>query len=107
MPSDLCAALCTGQLKVSNLVTSLREIAHADSQMAYHLWVLVFPIVWATLAEKKDQQVQLAKPIIQLLSKEHHGKQMHHRPNVVQVVALVSAMYLSESESCDHQTRQT
>ena len=75
--------------------------------MAYHLWVLVFPIVWATLAEKKDQQVQLAKPIIQLLSKEHHGKQMHHRPNVVQVVALVSAMYLSESESCDHQTRQT
>ncbi len=90
--SDLFAALCTGQLKVSNLVTSLREIAHADSQMAYHLWVLVFPIVWATLAEKKDQQVQLAKPIIQLLSKEHHGKQTHHRPNVVQVVALVFAM---------------
>lgn len=74
-----------GQLKVSDLVTSLREIAHSDSQMAYHLWVLVFPIVWATLAEKKDQQVQLAKPIIQLLSKEHHNKQMHQRPNVVQV----------------------
>ena len=74
-----------GQLKVSDLVTSLREIAHSDSQMAYHLWVLVFPIVWATLAEKKDQQVQLAKPIIQLLSKEHHNKQTHQRPNVVQV----------------------
>ena len=74
-----------GQLKVSDLVTSLREIAHSDSQMAYHLWVLVFPIVWATLAEKKDQQVQLAKPIIQLLSKEHHNKQMHQRPNIVQV----------------------
>lgn len=72
-------------MKVSDLVTSLREIAHANSQMAYHLWVLVFPIVWATLAEKKDQQVQLAKPIIQLLSKEHHNKQMHQRPNVVQV----------------------
>ena len=90
LPCDLFP-FCTGQLKVSNLVTSLREIAHADSQMAYHLWVLVFPIVWATLAEKKDQQVQLAKPIIQLLSKEHHGKQTHHRPNVVQVVALVFA----------------
>ncbi len=86
LPCDLFP-FCTGQLKVSNLVTSLREIAHADSQMAYHLWVLVFPIVWATLAEKKDQQVQLAKPIIQLLSKEHHGKQTHHRPNVVQVCA--------------------
>ena len=81
------SSVCTfaGQLKVGDLVTSLREIAHADSQMAYHLWVLVFPIVWATLAEKKDQQVQLAKPIIQLLSKEYHSKQMHHRPNVVQV----------------------
>ncbi len=87
-------------------MTSLREIAHADSQMAYHLWVLVFPIVWATLAEKKDQQVQLAKPIIQLLSKEHHGKQTHHRPNVVQVVALAFAVYLAESEDCDHKTRQ-
>ncbi|KAL0051806.1 hypothetical protein WJX82_002492 [Trebouxia sp. C0006] len=85
-----------GQLKVSNLVTSLREIAHADSQMAYHLWVLVFPIVWATLAEKKDQQVQLAKPIIQLLSKEHHGKQTHHRPNVVQ--ALLEGISLSQPQ---------
>ncbi|KAL0020642.1 hypothetical protein WJX79_010395 [Trebouxia sp. C0005] len=85
-----------GQLKVSNLVTSLREIAHADSQMAYHLWVLVFPIVWATLAEKKDQQVQLAKPIIQLLSKEHHSKQTHHRPNVVQ--ALLEGISLSQPQ---------
>ena len=68
-------------------MAALREIAHADSHMAYHLWVLVFPIVWATLAEKKDQQVQLAKPIIQLLSKEHHSKQMQQRPNVVQVCA--------------------
>ena len=69
--------------------------------MAYHLWVLVFPIVWATLAEKKDQQVQLAKPIIQLLSKEHHSKQMLHRPNVVQVCfakTLTHSNHLSNSE---------
>lgn len=84
-------------------MTSLREIAHADSQMAYHLWVLVFPIVWATLAEKKDQQVQLAKPIIQLLSKEHHSKQTHHRPNVVQVVALAFAMHLADGDHSTHQ----
>jgi transformation/transcription domain-associated protein len=53
--------------------------------MACHLWVLVFPIVWATLSEKKEQQIQLAKPIIALLSKEYHLKQAQHRPNVVQV----------------------
>jgi hypothetical protein len=45
--------------------------------------VLVFPIVWATLA--KQQQINLAKPIIALLSKEYHQRQAMARPNVVQV----------------------
>ena len=36
---------------------SLREVAHSDAYLAHHLWVLVFPIVWATLSEKKEQQV--------------------------------------------------
>jgi len=30
-------------------------------------------------------QVNLAKPIISLLSKEYHFKQAHLRPNVIQV----------------------
>ena len=38
---------------------SLREVAHSDAYLAHHLWVLVFPIVWATLSEKKEQQVHL------------------------------------------------
>lgn len=54
-----------------------------DPFVAYHLWVLVFPIVWATLA--KQQQINLAKPIIALLSKEYHQRQAMARPNVVQV----------------------
>ena len=74
---------------MADLVKSIRMMAHADSGLAYHLWVLVFPIVWATLAEKKEQQVQLAKPIIALLSKESHQKQQHVRPNVVQVCCCV------------------
>ncbi len=53
--------------------------------MAAHLWVLVFPIVWATLSERKEQQINLAKPIIMLLSKEYHSRQANLRPNVVQV----------------------
>ena len=34
-------------------------------------------------------QVALAKPIITLLSKEYHARQMHQRPNVVQVGACM------------------
>jgi transformation/transcription domain-associated protein len=40
---------------VHELVDALREYAGADPAVAHHLWVLVFPIVWASLA--KDQQV--------------------------------------------------
>jgi transformation/transcription domain-associated protein len=43
----------------------------------------VFPIVWATL--EKSQQINLAKPIISLLSKEQHQRQAMNRPNIVQV----------------------
>lgn len=65
---------------------ALGEVAGADPGMAYLLWVLVFPIVWATLSEHKEQQVNLAKPIIALLSKQSNARQAAARPNVVQVL---------------------
>ena len=74
-----------GGFKVEQLVNAIGEVTHADAQMAYHLWVLVFPIVWATLSDDKNQQIHLAKPIINLLSKEFHQRQADMRPNVVQV----------------------
>ncbi len=67
-----------------DLVRALMEVAQADHAMAADVWVLVFPIVWATLSERKQQQVDLAKPIISLLSREYHMRQAHLRPNVVQ-----------------------
>lgn len=81
--SDVCAA--AGALQVKGLMAALGEVAGADAGMAYLLWVLVFPIVWATLSENKEQQVQLAKPIIALLSKQQNPRQAAARPNVVQV----------------------
>lgn len=74
-----------GSYEVQDMVRTVTEVAHGDAHMACHLWVLVFPIVWATLSEKKEQQIQLAKPIIALLSKEYHLRQSQQRPNVVQV----------------------
>ena len=61
---------------MADLVASLGEVAHCDASIAAHLWALVFPIVWATLSERKEQQIQLAKPIIGLLSKEYHIRQV-------------------------------
>ncbi|CAA6673494.1 unnamed protein product [Spirodela intermedia] len=79
---------------VSDLVIPLRELAHTDANVAYHLWVLVFPIVWVTL--HKEEQVQLAKPMIGLLSKDYHKQQQASRPNVVQ--ALIEGLHLSHPQ---------
>ncbi|XWS45545.1 hypothetical protein CRYUN_Cryun15aG0145700 [Craigia yunnanensis] len=82
------------KLQVADLVIPLRELAHTDANVAYHLWVLVFPIVWVTL--HKEEQVALAKPMITLLSKDYHKKQQASRPNVVQ--ALLEGLQLSHPQ---------
>lgn len=66
------------------LVSCLIEQVQTDSLVAHHLWVLLFPIVWTSL--QKDHQTGLAKPLIQLLSKEHHLRQAYLRPTVGQTL---------------------
>jgi transformation/transcription domain-associated protein len=70
--------------QVADVVIPLRELAHTDANVAYHLWVLVFHIVWEY--SKKDEQAMLANPMITLLSKDYHIKQKDKRPNVVQAL---------------------
>ncbi|KAK9855808.1 hypothetical protein WJX84_006870 [Apatococcus fuscideae] len=86
----------SGELRVKDVVRPLREAAHAESSLAHHLWVLTFPIVWATLAERKEQQIALAKPIIVLLQREYHLRQSHMRPNVVQ--SILEGISLSQPQ---------
>ncbi|KAG8099235.1 hypothetical protein GUJ93_ZPchr0013g36432 [Zizania palustris] len=82
------------KLVVADVMAPLRELAFADPNVAYHLWVLVFPIVWVTL--HKEEQVALAKPIIALLSKDYHKRQHGCRPNVAQ--ALLEGLHLSHPQ---------
>lgn len=81
-------------MQVADLILPLRELSHKDAHVAYHMWVLVFPIVWATL--QKEEQVRLAKPMISLLSRDYHSKQQDKRPNVVQ--ALLEGLSLSQPQ---------
>ena len=71
-------------LRSDSLVSCLIEQVQTDPLVAHHLWVLLFPIVWTSL--QKEQQTGLAKPIIQLLSKEHHLRQAYLRPTVGQTL---------------------
>ena len=70
------------QTRVNDLMSPLRQVATRNAHIAYYLWVLIFPIVWATL--QREEQLQLAKPMIGLLSKESHLRQAAVRPNVIQ-----------------------
>ena len=81
-------------VRVSDLVTPLRQVAMRNAHVAYYLWVLIFPIVWATL--QREEQLQLAKPMIGLLSKESHLRQAAVRPNVIQ--ALLEGISLSQPQ---------
>ena len=74
-----------GDYKVRQLLESLSEVMLHEDEMAYHFWVLMFPVVWGSLSDNKDNQIFLAKPIIMLLSQEYHHQQAHKRPNVIPV----------------------
>lgn len=71
-----------GALRTVDLVDPLKEYAHVNPRLACHLWVLIFPIVWAAL--EKESQTQLARSVISMLSKPFHINQSTHRPNVIQ-----------------------
>ena len=83
-----------GDHKVFDVLAALREYAQVDAAVCHNLWILIFPIVWSALL--KNQQIQLAKPIIALLSKEYHLKQAMMRPNVVHT--LLEGITLSQPQ---------
>ena len=83
-----------GKMNVAHLLDPLRALAWREPAFAHHLWVLFFPISWATLA--KEDQLALAKPLIALLSRDCHARQAGARVNCVQ--ALLEGISLSHPQ---------
>ena len=83
-----------GNMHVTHLLDPLRALAWREPAFAHHLWVLLFPISWATLA--KEDQLALAKPLIALLSRDCHARQAGARVNCVQ--ALLEGISLSHPQ---------
>ena len=97
-PADrllLTCDTCAGSYKAAQLLEWVSEVLLLEDQLAYEYWVIMFPLVWGSLSDKKDNQVFLAKPVIQLLSQEYHHRQADKRPNVIPVrFALPSLPFL-------------
>jgi transformation/transcription domain-associated protein len=73
-----------GDVKVRDVMEPLAQLQHIDNQVAYKLWVALFPLFWAAIG--RDERMDLQKGMVSLLTKEYHNRQIDKRPNVVQAL---------------------
>ncbi|CAG8473496.1 8844_t:CDS:10, partial [Racocetra fulgida] len=72
------------KLRVSDLLPHLKQLHYLDDNLAYKLWVGLFPFCWATIPSKERQD--LSNNLIALLSKDYHATQSELRPNCIQAL---------------------
>ncbi|KAF2754000.1 hypothetical protein EJ05DRAFT_457386 [Pseudovirgaria hyperparasitica] len=71
-------------VKVRDIFEPLANLQHTDSKLAHDVWVALFPLFWSAL--NKDDQTDLEKGMLQLMTKEYHGRQVDKRPNCIQTM---------------------
>jgi transformation/transcription domain-associated protein len=73
-----------GDVKSREVLEPLCQLQHTDPNVAYQVWVALFPLCWSVLS--RDDRSELEKGIVTLLTKDYHSRQMGARPNVVQAL---------------------
>ena len=73
-----------GDLKTRDLFEPLCHLQHIDSNLAYDIWVKLFPLCLSALS--REDRIELEKGMVTLLTREYHSRQMVKRPNVVQAL---------------------
>jgi transformation/transcription domain-associated protein len=70
-----------GDVKIRDVFEPLGHLQHTDSNLAHDIWVAFFPLAWTALT--KDDQNDLEKGIVALLTKDYHSRHIDKRPNCV------------------------
>ena len=73
-----------GEVKARDILEPLCQLQHTDPQVAYDIWVALFPLCWSSLS--RDDRGELEKGMVTLLTKDYHQRQVDRRPNVVQAL---------------------
>lgn len=73
-----------GDVKIRDILEPLCQLQHTDSNVAYQIWVALFPLCWSALS--RDDRMELEKGMVTLLTKDYHSRQVDRRPNVVQAL---------------------
>ena len=73
-----------GDVRVRDIIEPLCQLQHTDSNVAYQIWVALFPLCWSLIT--RDDRNELEKGFVALLTKDYHQRQVDRRPNVVQAI---------------------
>ncbi|KAI9356612.1 hypothetical protein BD770DRAFT_444067 [Pilaira anomala] len=79
---------------INNSISSSRYLQYLDENVAFKLWVDIFPMCWSGLSS--TERHDMTKVIINLLVKDYHSKQTELRPNVIQ--ALLAGIAKTSTE---------
>ena len=73
-----------GDIRTRDILEPLCQLQHTDDNVAYEIWVALFPLCWSLLS--RDDRNELEKGMVTLLTKDYHQRQTDLRPNVVQAL---------------------
>jgi len=73
-----------GDVRARDVLEPLCQLQHTDGDVAYEIWVALFPLCWSILS--RDDRGELEKGMISLLTRDYHQRQVDKRPNVVQAL---------------------
>lgn len=73
-----------GDIRTRDILEPLCQLQHTDPNVAYEIWVALFPLCWSILP--RDDRNELEKGMVSLLTKDYHQRQVDLRPNVVQAL---------------------
>lgn len=71
-------------VRVRDVLEPLCHLQHTDSNLAYDIWVRLFPLCLSSLS--REDRMDLEKGMVTLLAREYHSRQMIERPNVIQAL---------------------
>ncbi len=72
------------EVYVDSLVASLRTLCHANIDLAYEVWIDLFPLLWQVLTDQ--ERVSVGQCLQTLLQQDYHHDQAMLRPNNVHAI---------------------
>ena len=73
-----------GAVRAGDILEPLCQLQHTDPNVAYEIWVALFPLCWSLLSQA--DRTELQKGMVTLLTRDYHQRQVDKKPNVVQAL---------------------